>query len=208
MDPDDIAYRRSVRNMSLVLAAIVVTIFAAIFVSPYVFPPADTFQPSVTYGSAFGFTLHLQINSTSVSPGGGLLISAWLNSSSDSIASINASDSWGVGPAGLWTKPCTVGWPIGIGVMSGHYIQDNYTLGTLLPVPLPEEQCPAQPGVPGSFLLGPLSSKAVVDLNGTLKYWVLQSVYQVSTGQLPAGVYTAVLADEWGDVLTTNFIVT
>jgi len=27
------------------------------------------------------------------------------------------------------------------------------------------------------------------------------------TNQLPSGVYTVIMADEWGDVLTTNFLV-
>ena len=205
MDSDDVAYRRSVRNMSLVLAAIVITIFAALVVSPYVFPVNGAFQPSVSYGSAFGFTLHLQVNATSVPSGAGVLISGWLNGSSGSIDNVTAADSWGVGPGGLWTRMCTAGWPIGLGVMAGHYTQGNFTFGTLIPVPLPLVQCPVQAGTPGYFLLSPYSSKALVDLSGTPQYWVLQSSYSFSTSRLPAGVYTAVIADEWGDVLTTNF---
>ncbi|HKT21595.1 MAG TPA: hypothetical protein VJR06_03085 [Nitrososphaerales archaeon] len=207
MDPDDLAYKKSVRNMSLVLAAIAITIFAAIAVSPFVFPAANTFQPSVTYDSAFGFTLHLQVNSTSVSREGGVLVSGWLNSSSGSIVNVTAADSWGIGPAGLWTRVCTGGWPLGVGIMEGHYTQDNYTLGTIVQVPMPAVDCPVMVGTPGYFLLSPHTSKALVDLNGTPAYWVLQSSFSFSASQLPAGTYTAVLADEWGDVLTSNFIV-
>ncbi|MDG6910459.1 MAG: hypothetical protein JRN08_08835 [Nitrososphaerota archaeon] len=205
MDSDDAAYRKSARNMSLVLAAFVITIFAALVVSPYVFPASSAFHPSVSYGSAFGFTLHLQVNATSVPSGAGVLISGWLNGSSGSIDNVTAADSWGIGPAGLWTRTCTAGWPIGLGVMAGHYTQDNFTSGTLIPVPVPLAQCPVQAGTPGYFLLSPHSSKALVDLGGAPQYWVLQSSFSLSTSKLQAGVYTALIADEWGDVLTTSF---
>ncbi|MDG6903090.1 MAG: hypothetical protein JRM80_14185 [Nitrososphaerota archaeon] len=207
MDPDDAAYKKSVRNMSLVLAAIVIAVFVSLAVSPYVFPAADTFQPSVSYDSAFGFTLHLMINSTSIPRGGVISLSGWLNSSSSSIDNITASEGWGVGPGGLWTKICTSGWPIGLGVMAGHFTQDNATLGTLIPIPEPLFQCPVQAATPGYFLLGPHSSRALVDLNGIPQYWVLQSGFSLSTSQLAPGTYTAVIADEWGDVVTTNFAV-
>ena len=207
MDPDDLAYKRSVRNMSLVLAAIAVTIFAALVVSPYAFPPSDTFQTSVSYDSAFGFTLHLQINTTDPASGTALQITGWLNSSASSIDNVTASDNWGVAPAGLWTRACTAGWPLGVGIMQGHYTQDNYTMGTLVQVPLTLSSCPTQSSTPGYFLLGPHSSKALVDLDGVPQYWVLQSGFAFGTSHYAPGVYTAVLADEWGDVLTTNFVV-
>ncbi|HKT22289.1 MAG TPA: hypothetical protein VJR06_06770, partial [Nitrososphaerales archaeon] len=172
----------------------------------WIFPASNVFQPSVSYDSAFGFTLHLTVNATSLNAGKGIALSAWLNSSSGSIENITASNGWGVVPNGLWTRICTAGWPIGVGIMRGHYTQDNVTFGTLIQPPLPAVQCPAQAATPGYFLLGPHSSKALVDLNGTPQFWVLQSSYSFSTGQFPAGVYTAIVADEWGDVLTTNFI--
>jgi len=49
MDSDDIAYRKSVRNMGLFLAAIVITIFAAIFIPPYVNPPHNAYPQSVSF---------------------------------------------------------------------------------------------------------------------------------------------------------------
>lgn len=205
--------------MSLVLAAIVIIVFAAILVPPYVFPPSDTFQKAASLDSPFGFTLHLEINTTSPAPGGHVLITGWLNSTSDSIETVNASNSWIQGSESLWTKPCTSGWPIGLGVMRGHYTQDNYTLGALLPLPQPLYICPLQSGTPSYFLLEPHSSRALVDIGGSPQYWVIESSYtfgyalweglsgSAGAGQLPAGVYTVVLADEWGDVLTTNFLV-
>jgi hypothetical protein len=207
MDPDDLAYKKSVRNMSVVLAVIVITIFAALVASPYLFPTTSTFQTSTTLGSAFGFTLYLQINTTAPSPDGHLQIIGWLNSSSESIFNKTAADSWEMGPADLWTTACTSGWPIGVGVMQGHYTEDNFTFGTLYPIPIPAYPCPVGSPSPNSFLLEPHSSKALVTLNGTPEYWVLQSSYTLNTNGLPPGTYTAVLADEWGDVVTTNFVV-
>jgi len=208
---DDIAYRKSVRNMSLVLAAIVITIFAAIFIPPYISPQHDVFQTSASLDFLSGFALHLQINSTTLQSNGTLLISGWINSTSSVIDNITTSDAWGVQQGGLWMAPCMSGWPIGLGVMQGHYTTDNYTLGALLNVTKSDlAACPVT-GAPNYFLFEPHSSKALVTLNAGPTFWVIQSSFSFSgsaTGSpLQPGVYTAVLADEWGDVLTASFLV-
>jgi len=208
---DDLAYRRSVRNMSLVLAAIVITVFAAIFVPPYVYPQHTLFQSSVSSGSPFGFTIHLQINATSVSHAGSIMLTGWVNSSSSSIENVTAANAWGLPQGRLWGGTCTTGWPIGLGVMKGHYTQDNYTLGSVIPIPQPLASCPLQLSAPRYFLFEAYSSKALVTVGGNTVTWRIQTEFsfrgfQSSTHQ--SGVYTAVIADEWGDVLTTNFLVT
>ncbi|HUI23249.1 MAG TPA: hypothetical protein VLY82_02525 [Nitrososphaerales archaeon] len=219
MDQDDIAYRKSVRNMSVFLAVIVIVIFAAIFIPPYLNPASDVFPSSVSFGSGIGFIMHLTVNSTDVGPLSSVLLTGWVNSSSDSGVNINASDSWAVPQGRLWQPPCLNGFPIGIGVMSGHYTIDNYTLGTLLQPATSRAQCLVS-GPPQYFLFYPhQSSIAAAVVNGTPYRWSM--LMNVSLGQyslapnsvsgvpgpqgLPAGVYTAVLADEWGDVLTANF---
>jgi hypothetical protein len=212
LDSEDEVYRKNVRNMSLVLAAIVITIFAAIFIPPYLSPQHDVFQASTSLDSPFGFTLRLELNSTSLSSNGTVLISGWINSTSGNIENITSSESWGVRQLSLWTATCGAGWPIGVGVMQGHYTNDNFTLGTLLNisrrVSLPA--CGAI-GTPSYFLLEPHSSKALVSLNPGPAFWTIQSSLpfgrSASGSALQPGVYTAVLADEWGDVLTTNFLV-
>ena len=218
MDPDDLAYRKSVRNMIFVLAVMAVTIFAAIFIPPYVNPMHNVYRPSVTLGSPYGFALHLTVNRTSNQPVWGVVITGWINSTSSQIENITASDSWAFPESAragglLWTMmACTPGWPIGLGVMEGHYTQDNYTQGSLLPLNQALHPCPHSTYTPGSYALAPLSSKALVVLNGAPAYWVVQMSLQFTATtpgyQLPSGVYTAVLADEWGDVLTTNFLAT
>lgn len=209
---DDLAYKKSVRNMSLILAAIVLTVFAAIFIPPYVSPQHNAFRPSVSYDSPFGFVMHLTINSTEVRTGGGILLTGWLNNTSSSIENVTAASSWAVNQNGLWERLCTSGWPIGLGVMKGHYTQDNYTLGTLVPIPRPLVDCPVFANTPNYFLFEPHSSKALVTIGGTPALWNIETSFgfrQYLGGYgLQSGVYTAVLADEWGDVLTTNFFVT
>ncbi|MDG6900361.1 MAG: hypothetical protein JRM80_00160 [Nitrososphaerota archaeon] len=210
MDSDDVAYRKSVRNMSIILAVMVITIFAAIFVPPYVSPARDLFQPDVSYASPVGFVMHLKLNSTSVTSGSGILLEGWINSSYPSVSDINATDSWALPQSQLWGKICTSGWPIGLGIMQGHYTQDNYTLGTPVALPRPLTGCPAQAGAPADFLLRAHSSEALVTINGSPQVWNLVSSLGIggsTSGRFPQGVYTAVLADEWGDVLTANFLV-
>ena len=208
---DDIAYRKSVRNMSLVLAAIVITIFAAIFIPPCISPQHDVFQTSASLDFLSGFALHLQINSTTLQSNGTLLISGWINSTSSVIDNITTSDAWGVQQGGLWMAPCMSGWPIGLGVMQGHYTTDNYTLGALLNVTKSDlAACPVT-GAPNYFLFEPHSSKALVTLNAGPTFWVVQSSFSfegsAAGSPLQPGVYTAVLADEWGDVLTASFLI-
>lgn len=204
--------------MSIVLAAIVAVIFAAIFIPPYLSPSHDVFPSSVSYDSGFGFTMHLTLNSTAVTPSGHVLLTAWLNSSSDSIENVTAADSWALSEGMLWGRPCTPGWPVGIGLMVGHYTQDNYTLGTLLQPEMSDVRCPVL-GSPQYFLFYPHSTQALASVNANPYRWTI--TMNVTFGQgslspnalpgvpgprgLPAGVYTAVFADEWGDVLTADF---
>ena len=194
--------------MSFVLAAIVITVFAAVLIPPYFARPQANFQASVTFDSPVGFNMHLTLNTTSPASGGHVLITGWLNSTSNSLENISASDQWALPVAKLWTSPCTAGWPIGLGIMKGHYDQVNYTQGTLLAILKPASSCPAQSGTPSYFLLEAYSSKALVDVGGSPQYWRLQSSYSFgypSSQSMPTGVYTVLMADEWGDVLTTNF---
>jgi hypothetical protein len=213
MDPDDSEYRRNVRNMSIVLAAIVIIALGAIFIPPYVFQSHNVFVSNVSETYASGFVLHLSVNSTTVTSSQGVLVSGWVNSSSATIVDINASNSWGLPPANLWGRVCTNGWPIGIGVMRGHYTSLNYTQGILLPIPRPLVSCPVQSGTPKDFVFKPHSSVALVTIGVFPKNWDLRSSFVFwgsarTGGQLQPGIYTAVLADEWGDVLPLIFRVT
>lgn len=212
MDPDDVEYRKSVRNMALVLAAIVITAFAAIFIPPYFSSSNNVYVPNVSETSPFGFVLHLSVNSTFVPPSGSVLITGWVNNTYGAIEDINASNSWGLSQGQLVERACTAGWPIGIGVMMGHYTDQNYSSGTLLNLPRPAVQCPVSTNTPKDFIFRPHSSQALVTVGGTTAEWnIVTSVdfKGVSTsGTSRPGVYTALIADEWGDVLTMIIQVT
>jgi len=218
LDPDDLTYRKNVRNMSVVLVAMAAVIFAAILIPPYLFPSHNVFPSSVSYDFGSGFTMNLTLNSTTVAASGHLLITGWLNSSSDSVENVTAADSWAFSEGLLWARQCTSGWPVGIGLMSGHYTQDNYTLGTLIQPEASSVQCPASES-PQYFLFYPHSTEALASVNGNPQRWTITINVTLGRGSLspnalpgvpvqgglPAGVYTAVLADEWGDVLTASF---
>ena len=77
MSEDDVAYKKSVRNMALILAAITITIFGAIFLPPIFNPTREQFALSASTTSPYGFTLDLQLNTTSLRAGGTLEIMAW-----------------------------------------------------------------------------------------------------------------------------------
>jgi hypothetical protein len=210
LSDDDAAYRRSVRNMSLVLAAIVLVVFAAIFVPPLFIPPGKHFYTSSTVLSPYGFDLVLQINATQLKSGDHLQISAWANSTSSQILNVTAKDNWPLNQNGLWGRICTAGWPIGIGVIQGFYTNDNYTRGTLIPIPQP--LCPVSSATPQYFLLEPHTTAAIASINGTLVHWTLQADLVFGGAGFGSGatrgVYTVVAADEWGDVTFLYFTMT
>lgn len=205
---DDEAYRRSERNMALVLGAIVIVIFAALFLPPLISPVHESFQQTAATTSPYGFTLNIELNSTTLVPGSAAAVSAWMNSTDPQPNNVTSASSWAVGPEVLWTKPCTSGWPLGVGVMRGYYSSQNYTLGSLVRFPEPLQSCPVPVGSPSFFLLQPYGTVALAELGTSVVRWDLRSTLVLVPGSLPSlqpGVYTAVAADEWGDVALTHF---
>ncbi len=208
---DDRAYRKSVRNMSVLLAAIVITVFAALIITPFLNPLHEQFPNSASVDSPYGFAISVTLNATQLGPGRYVSITAGMNSTSPQIENVTAQSAWAVDPNRLWGRLCTSGWPMGIGVMQGYYSEGNLSVGTLIGLPQPFVLCPVLRGTPSYFLLQPHGSKAVVSLNGTLEFWDLQTTLDFGSGSLGqgqrlGGVYTVVLADEWGDVVLLHFV--
>ncbi len=208
MGQDDAAYRRSVRNTIMVIAVMAVIIAAALFIPPLVSPVHEQFNSATSVASPYGLSLNLKLNGTQLAVGQGEAITAWLNGTSSQVANISAADGWPLGPKGLWTRICTNGWPLGVGFMAGYYTSDNYSLGSLVLVPMPLPPCPEQIGPPSSFLLQSRGSTAIVKLNGNLTEWELTTTLALS-GTQPSlqrgGVFTAIAVDEWGDVAVAHF---
>ena len=207
MSEEDASYRRSVRNTVIVIAAMVLVVAAALSVPQLVSPVHEQFEASASVASPYGFSLNLRLNATQLGAGQGQTITAWLNSTSPQVATISAASDWPMGTDGLWTKLCTNGWPLGVGVMEGYFTAENYSLGSLVRVPMPLIGCPIQSGTPTFFLLQPQGSTAIVKVSGVLAEWNLTSTLGLAGPQLNSsrGVYTAVAADEWGDVAITHF---
>ena len=204
---EDREYGRNARNMAIILGAIVLVIFAALFIPPLANPAHEQFQGSASVASPYGFTMTISLNSSTVAAAG-VSISGSLYNTGSEILNATASNQWAVTPADLWTPICTNGWPIGVGVMHGYFTADNYTLGTFVVLPRPLVACPVLVSTPGFFLIQPHSLEAIVRLGGSLAEWKLSSTLTYGNqqgGTALAGVYTAVAADEWGDVAIVHF---
>jgi hypothetical protein len=197
--------------MSFVLAAIVITIFATIFIPPYLNPIHNVYQDSASMSFPSGFTVLLQLNSSTFSSGSGISLVGTLNSTFTSIENVTSEDLWAIPQDHLSENGCFPGWPLGVGIMRGHYTSDNITLGTV--VAFQGVGCISNPSVlPSYYLFEPHSTKMLVPLNGSVSAETAESTLTISAAAssqtLKPGEYTAVVVDEWGDVLTSLFLVT
>ena len=208
---DDEAYRRSVRRMALVLAAIVLVVFGAIFIPPLVNPLHEQFASRVSTNSPYGFSLNLSLNTTSVAPRGWVQFTAWLNNTSNLANNVTSQASWvAKGPESV---PCFPTSPIRLGVMPGYYTSDNFSLGTILPLAYSTAGCPSGPvsSSPSYFLFEPEGSTALISSGGVIvRRAVSVSIASdgIQTGSNVSdfhGVVTAVAVDEWGDLVLTHF---
>jgi hypothetical protein len=210
MSEDDAAYHKSVRNMGVVIGVVVLVIFASLALTYYFDIPQNTFQTKTSIPTAYPFTLTLATNSTSIPAGGTVEISAWLNGTST--GNVTSASLWALNQSRLVTYPCRSGFPVGIGIMQGHYTSDNYSLGTLAPIALsPYCPIPAASGSPPWFYFSSETPKVLVTVGGTPEFWVISTditfgpSIHTGLGPLSPGVYTAVAADEWGDFVMSNF---
>lgn len=208
---DDEAYRKSVRNMTAVIAIVLAVLAASLIIPPLVNPVHEQFDRLSFTPSPLGFNLFVAVNSTRITAGQAISVSAWVENTMDRINNLSASNRWPVGP--LWTEPCTSGWPIGIGVMQGYFTMDNVSAGRPLTLSYLAPRCPVSAYFPAFFLVQPHGSRAIVKLASGVQQWDLNTTASF-TGYLTAqgetfpfrGVYTVVVADEWGDIALTHFL--
>jgi hypothetical protein len=213
---DEAEYRKSVRNMSIVVALIAMTAIAGVLVAPLFYGGRGSLPRSVTVDSGDGFSLVLAVNSTQVRGSGGILVDARVLSDSRQYQNISASASWRLAPASLYlpdacSRPW---WPVGVGIMAGRFGPYNFTSAAVV-YPEGTSQCPPGAGLsgtPGHFLLLNMSSTAIVNVRGNLSAVVLDAgfAFGPSVAGVPSlspGPYTVVAADEWGDVALLNFVV-
>ena len=223
MDPDDTAYRKSVRNTSIILATVVITIFAALIIPGYLAPAAQIFPKSGSALSENGLSLYVSLNATQVGSNGGLSVDVRLNSTSSQILNVTSADDWALDRNSLWVSPCMSAhdwWPMGISVMKGYYTAENFSTGRsvlgpepilgCLPVRNPTDGSSSAGGPANYFLFQPHSSNAIVALRNDIEFWPVTTdfyfgVSALNVGQLLAGTYTLVALDEWGDFVILHF---
>jgi len=117
---------------------------------------------------------------------------------------VEVAPSWS-GTLGISAQGCVQEFPIGLGLLEGHYVASNVSQGQLVPYPL-VFSCPASLIALKSLTFQPNSSMAVATTNFGTPIWdISQSfVYQ----NLSPGEYTVVACDEWGHTAFAYFSVT
>lgn len=199
--------------MALVLAAIVIVIFAAIVIPPIVNPIHQQFSLAVSVNSPYDFSLNLSLNTTRIVSGGWIMFSVWLNNTSKQVNNVTAQDSWFV--TDLAPVPCFPAMPLRLGVMMGYYTLDNFSLGSVLPLSYSSIKCPlgSATSQPAYFLFEPLGSEALMKtVGGIVQQPVSMAVasdgfLKGGNGIVFQGVMTALAIDEWGDSVLTHFAV-
>jgi len=206
-DEDDASYKRSVKNLTVLLIVVVIVVISGLVFTTYFVPTNGLVKSTYVYDPN-GLTLSMKLNTTEAFVPYGVNITLWVNGTSG-IEDLNAQNSWVVPPSSLWTPPCEPGWPIGIGIMRGYYDMYNYSSGTLLPLNDSGFRCPPQE-LPQSFIIEPRGSESIVNLSDSFKRWDLQITLVLANaiftqGQKAGGLFTVVGADEWGDLTVLHF---
>lgn len=213
-EEDNKTYRRNVRNMALVLAAIAIVIFASIFVPPLISSGHEQFSSKSSVNSPNGYTLNLALNASRLIPGERLAIDAWINNTGKAINQLPAQKEWPI--ANVTDAPCGAVLPIRIGIMNGYYNVENVSLGQFLRLSFASVSCPATAasGTPQYFLMQPLSSQTILQSSGGVEEFDISisctaGGYVVNSSETRfSGVFTAVVMDEWGDLALTHFLAT
>lgn len=200
--------------MGFVLAAIVITVFAAIFIPPLVNPQHEQFLPEASVSSPQGFDLYLLVNPVSVEAGGTVTVTIWMSNTGTQVDNVSAASSWPIGD--FLSNPCPSGNPLpfGVEILNGYYTTDNATAGRSLQL-VNDVSCVASSASPTFFAIAASGSQAIVPYGGSFQLWNLSSSFFPFGGFYQAGgspsfyhfhgVYTVVAADEWGDLVVTHF---
>lgn len=147
--------------------------------------------------------LNLQV---SVSPvvGSGQVLTAnlWINNTLSTNNSVTVASDW---PLQGLTSGCITGYPLRVGLLTGHYAANNVSDGQLVPYPF-VFGCPGVQIILQSLTFLPHSSTAVAKTNFGTPTWDINSTFTYQN--LSAGEYTVVAGDEWGQIAFAYFSVT
>jgi len=165
--------------------------------------------------------LNLQVSvSPAVGSGQSLAVTAnlWLNNtlSKNNFVTIHYQKTAGRPTASGWpmeglTTGCVAGYPLGIGLLAGHYAANNVSDGQLVPYQF-VFGCPGDQIILQSLTFLPHSSTAVAKTNFGTPTWDISSTFtyqNVGPGgyTLVAGEYTVVAGDVWGQIAFAYFSV-
>ena len=185
-----------------------------------------TVSDSQTMTSGPGLAVYVRTNATTVQGNQGLEVNVSELSSFPAAVNLSAADAWSpllgeqtlvaAHPVGL-AVPCAGGWPIGVGLMSGHELMNNLSQGRYI-TPW-AYSCTTVSANFLYFVFSPGNSTAIAgEANSEGSYPqssvptavdIVQPVtLNPSQHSLAPGEYTIVAGDEWGNVALTYFAVT
>jgi hypothetical protein len=209
-----------------VVAVIIVVVVASVFVverGVSTSTETSTSSPNSTSTgtppSLNGLKLALTLNSSTISSGQGIAATVEDLNTMTTPLNISAAADWPIG--GLSTGPCgSLNYPIGIAVLKGNYELANVSSVNALQIYQPGPYaCPMilsdiegfyfQPSSDNATVLGSCQPEASGCFSETVNSTVTFSGYYSGTTftPFPAGTYTVVAGDEWGDIVVLHFLV-
>ena len=198
-------------------AKIVATIFIPIIVIGLIFGVylSQVVKPSVGIDSSSsatdqnGLQLELWISRTSLLPGDALSINISEYNTLNGINNVSAETNWPMNDLQLGSCGHSI-YPFGIAILSGVYAANNISDATQLQI-FPNEPCPLFLILVTGYLFQPLNDTAVILPGNTTPVFMdsqisLTGVYSNGTQRsFPAGEYTVLAGDEWGDIAFQYF---
>ena len=132
-----------------------------------------------------------------------MAVTIWDNNTLAENNHVAVASDWAI--SGIDGGGCVRNWPLGIGLMKGHYAASNVSQGQFVDYPF-FWNCPGELIVLQSLTFLPHNSTAIAKTNfGTPSWNILQTyTYQ----NLEPGEYTVVACDEWGHIALAYFSMT
>jgi hypothetical protein len=205
MEADEIKYRKSVRNTSILIGIVILIIVLSLLIPPIFNPPKKVFGGIGSTESAYGFDLYLKLDKGYIQKGTNITASAWIMNGAGRINNVTAMSNWPL--QGLYSK-CS---PLAIGIIKGYYEQANITRGSFIDLNN-SKSCESENVL--YYLLEPMGTNGIafyqggarkVSMNISIS---LSGYYEEGRFLEFKGVYTVVAADEWGDIVLLYFFAT
>ncbi|MDG7043221.1 MAG: hypothetical protein JRM98_03795 [Nitrososphaerota archaeon] len=210
--------------LALIIAIIVglVAIVAPLAYYHYYYHPQSTAGAGSSVGLPDGLQMYLNISPDRFVVGGSITIDISIVNPATHNVTIAAAQDWPISGASLGACN-TFNYPMGIAIYSGHYMASNITMAgeplllyALVPCPMVilyvKSYVFAPYGSPttqwsdsnGTFYVGSYEIHYASQLSG---FWAVPPSGASQFRSFPAGNYTVVGADEWGQMAISHFTV-